>query len=785
MRYIKVVIVLITFVISQVGMAQDFSNSWVGHFSYLDIKDISQGENKVFGAAENAIFIYDTQTNEIKKLSTINGLSGETISSIKYVDTEGLLLIGFENGLMQVYNESSRDFLTVVDIIDKPTIPPNDKKINHFMIYNGFAYISTDYGISLYDINNLEFGDTYFIGVGGSQIKINQTAVFGDYIYVASQSRIYRALIDNPNLISFQEWESFAAANWIGIQTVGDKLYAATTGRRVYEVINSGITQKVLYPDLIQGFIQVENKLVVTTLKEVHVYEEDFNEIVLVVQNDEFITDFTRSTLINDEELYIGTKGKDNIGKPGYGILKTTFTDTSILEEIHPETPLKNKFFQIKTQGGEIWGTHGGHSVTYNFNGGIRRAGLSHFEQEQWNNINYDSIVEQTIDNPWYLSYLAINPFNTNQIYVGSYFSGLLEINPEDISLIDGSNSSLDPLFGAVYLMLACEYDQDGALWLMNGRVDTSLNKLENGQWTSFPLLDIIDPPTSNLGFSDITFTDDGKVFISSLNYGIIGFDESNGNLKFIEDIEFNMPSEKVWTVATDRQNQIWIGTDRGLRVIFNASEFFDNPSYQVSNIVVLDDGIPRELLFQQYIQDIEVDGSNNKWIGTLDSGVYYLSADGQETIFHFTKDNSPLPSNEILDMAIDDVNGIVYFATQKGMVAFKSETSKPEETLANAYAFPNPVRPNFNINNEKIKIKGLTDNVNIKITDIEGNLVTEAESRTNAKFKGYNLEIDGGTALWNGKNLGNVTVASGVYLAMITDLDSLETKVLKVMIVR
>ncbi|MGB1211662.1 MAG: T9SS type A sorting domain-containing protein, partial [Lacinutrix venerupis] len=112
-------------------------------------------------------------------------------------------------------------------------------------------------------------------------------------------------------------------------------------------------------------------------------------------------------------------------------------------------------------------------------------------------------------------------------------------------------------------------------------------------------------------------------------------------------------------------------------------------------------------------------------------------------------------------------------------------ETSAPDITLQEAYVYPNPVRPNFNINDEKIKIKGITENVNIKILDIEGNLVTEAESRTNTKFSGYNLEIDGGTALWNGKNMSGKTVASGVYMVMIADLDSFETKVLKLMVVR
>ena len=179
------------------------------------------------------------------------------------------------------------------------------------------------------------------------------------------------------------------------------------------------------------------------------------------------------------------------------------------------------------------------------------------------------------------------------------------------------------------------------------------------------------------------------------------------------------------------------------------------------------------------------MDGSNNKWIGTIGSGVFYFTSDGQETIYHFTTDNSPLPSNSIKEIAIDNINGEVYFATDKGLVSFGSGGSKPKETLVDAYIYPNPVRPEFDMFDQKVKIKDISENCNIKITDIEGNLVAEAESRKNSRYRGFNLEVDGGTAYWNGKNLANNTVATGVYLVMLSDLDSLETRVLKVMVIR
>lgn len=128
-------------------------------------------------------------------------------------------------------------------------------------------------------------------------------------------------------------------------------------------------------------------------------------------------------------------------------------------------------------------------------------------------------------------------------------------------------------------------------------------------------------------------------------------------------------------------------------------------------------------------------------------------------------------------------------------MVSFSSGGTSPKDTLSDAFIYPNPVRPEYNILgfddlnniNNGVKISGLTENVNVKITDIEGNLVAEAQSRVNQRSSSanYNFAIDGGTGVWNGKNLRGNVVASGVYLFLISDLDSFETRVLKLLIIR
>ena len=181
------------------------------------------------------------------------------------------------------------------------------------------------------------------------------------------------------------------------------------------------------------------------------------------------------------------------------------------------------------------------------------------------------------------------------------------------------------------------------------------------------------------------------------------------------------------------------------------------------------DYNLAQELLYEQSISDIFVDGANNKWIGTVDAGVFYVSQDGQKTIYHFTTENSPLPSNAINDIDVNGTTGEVFFATNKGMVSFKGVSTTANGNLNNVYVYPNPVRPEFT---GTVKISGLMDKVHVKITDIEGNLVNEVIS-------------EGGTVEWDTTAFGKYKVASGVYMIFISSEDGAETKVKKVMIIR
>jgi len=788
---IKKITIFLIMLISLTSKAQNFSALWEGHFSYYNIKDVVQGNDKIYAASENVVFSYDLITNELQTITTVDGLSGESITTIEYSETYESLLIGYENGLIEIISGSDNEVLRVVDIRDKETISPVFKRINHFNEHNGFVYISTDYGISVYDLDRLEFGDSYFIGAGGSQIVVKQTTIFNNSIYAAcgSNNAVKKALLSNPNLIDYQQWQTLNNGNFLAIQSVEDNLYAVKSDNGIYQIINDTFIGLFTYPNQPLDVKEANGSLIITTQSSVFVYNSSFLLQATASGNQEYNTLFSSAT-ISDEHIYIGTSD--------FGVLQTEITNPLDYIVIRPDGPLRNNAFKIEAGDNDLWVTYGDYDQFYNPYP-LRTYGLSHLVDDEWNNIPYDSLL--TARN---LTYIAINPLNPTQTYISAFFNGLLEIN-DDIAtnLYDQNNSGLEstqfPNTTYTDLRLGpLKFDRNGLLWSMTCFVARPLKSYNpsSGQWQSYSFEEIIPNPFGDeLGFSDLEIDTNGTKWTGSFYNGVIGYNENGSRVKRLYTQEQNMPSKSVKALAIDNRNQLWIGTEKGLRVLYNTSNFFDEPSVEASEIVILDDGIPKELLSNQFITDIKVDGSNNKWIGTLDSGIFYFSPDGQQTIYHFTKDNSPLPSNTISDISIDSQNGRVYIATNRGLVSFLSGGSKPEDELKDAYVYPNPVRPEYNILgasdlnniNNGVKIKGLTQNVNIKITDIEGNLVAEAQSKVNSRASqaNYNFAIDGGTAIWNGKNLRNNIVASGVYLILISDLDSFETKVLKLLIIR
>ncbi len=759
----RLLVTILLLCIHGLSMAQNFENEWTGYFSYVSIKDISQGNDKIYAGAENAVFSYDLSTQEIETLTSVNGLAGEFISSMYYSDNFNLLVIGYENGLIEIVLEDNEDILKVVDILEKPTIPPNRKRINHFNEYNGKLYIATDFGISVYDLERLEFGDSYFIGDLGTQINISQTTVSGEFIFASStEGGIRRALVDNTNLINYEEWTTFnGGVNWIGVQALGEEVYAMRTDSRLSEYVGSaGFVPVTDFSNQVVDFGVQGDLLTITTTASIEAFSEGFI-LEASVQSFPGFELVGQSGYTHNNTFYFGTETD--------GLFAIPFGSNQP-QQILPDGPIDNRPYSIDVAPGEIWVAFGEVDVDFNpFP--LTNKGISHFKEESWMNFEFEEIFE-TND----IVNVAIDPQDPSRVFMTSHNKGLLQIvDGQPIRRYDDTNSSLNSinpeqtdvrLYGA-------DYDREGNLWITQSREAEGLIRVTPS--LSFQKNDITDiiPNAANSGaLGELRISREGYVFFGYNQGGLVGYNPSNGDLNVItEGIGTgNLADNNIRAIEFDNQNRLWIGSIKGLRVLFNVGGFFDEGADIDSQpIIILEDGVPQELLFQLSVTDIEVDGSNNKWISTATSGVFYLSSNGQETLLRFTKDNSPLPSDNVQDIAIDPFTGVVYFATVNGLVAYNGSSTAPRENLEDVYSFPNPVRPGFAGN---VTIDGLTAKANVKITDLEGNLVFEETSQ-------------GGSVQWDTTAFGRYKVASGVYLVLITTEDALETKVHKIMIVR
>ncbi|WP_432412122.1 two-component regulator propeller domain-containing protein [Rasiella sp. SM2506] len=748
------------------GTAQNFEDEWTGHFSYVSIQAISQGNDKIYAAAENAVFSYDLSTQEIETISTINGLSGALISTLYYSENFNVLVIGYESGLIEIISDGDEDVLTVVDILNKPTIPPDRKKINQFNEFDGNLYIAAQFGISVFDLATLEFGDTYFIGDGGAQINITATAVLEPYIYAStSENGIRRALVAADNLIDFNQWGQLAGGGYLGLVKAGNQIYTANSNL-LYSVVGG-----LAVVDNIGGTIREINGqndfINITTFSSVRTYDQNLSIVgsassINGVDAYELLTGFS-----HDNFLYLGTREQ--------GLFQIPFGDTNA-NNILPDGPLFNSSFSIDASPGQVWVNFG--DVTVNFDPfPLTKKGISNLREGEWTNISYEELTETLGKEANDLVRVQINPNNPNQVYMSSFQKGILQIDDQNPSkLFDESNSSLsitddNPAFGI--RVFGIDFDSQGNLWGVQAKDEAGLIKITpEGQLQQVDISDVFNFDRPPLALGEVETTRENFVFFTANNDGLIGYNPATGQFNKIGQNlgNGNLPNSNVLALATDNNNRLWIGTRSGLRVLFNPGSFFDeNANTDAQAIIILEEGVPQELLFELVITDIEVDGSNNKWISTASSGVFYLSPNGQETLLQFNKDNSPLPSNNVQDIAIDSFTGVVYFATVNGLVAFNGTSTAPRDNLDNVYAFPNPVRPQFTGN---VTIDGLTANANVKITDISGNLVFETTS-------------EGGSVLWDTTAFGKYRVASGVYLVIITGEGALETKVTKIMVVR
>jgi hypothetical protein len=754
-------------IIGLLSFAQEISiGEWRDELPYKEAIAVGASESTVYSVTPYSLFTLNKKDNTMRRYSKINGLSDFGISTLEYSDEKDVVFIAYSNTNIDLIKNGN--IINISDIKRKQIL--GKKSINNVYFDKEIAYLSCGFGIVLIDTDREEVKDTWYIGDDGNALEIFDITIYKGYIYAATEEGIRKADLNAPNLGDFQSWETLtdipnSEGEFSHIETQKDYLIAVYHPENnvdiLYQTKGEEWVKNEEFPDnYIVNICSGNDYFYVMRNYSMELYDDTLAKVRNVYEYD-FATAIRPADIVEDNGVYW-------IADKTHSLLRTTKFWT--FENYELNGPRTASVFDLSSAGNRIAVASGGRNDSY---GNLyKRDGVFTKVDDTWS--NYSLLNTEGIDTIYDYVSVAVNPANTNQYAVGSYGKGLSVYNKDGLEALYGiDNSSLTHVIGypSMLRISGVAYDKNGVLWANASASNALVHKMEpNGQWTAY-----------ELGASSVA--DVGKMSIDSRGYKWIQMRQGGSNFVFVFDEKQpagsqlkglngypnngNIPGNTGSAVADDLDGEIWLGTDEGIAVIYNPYAIFNGGDFDAQRIIVERDGYAQYLLESEKVQAIAVNGANQKWIGTQRAGVFLLSPDGQEEIYHFTAENSPLYSNNVNSISILD-NGEVFIGTENGIIAFKEEATPPSPTLDDVYAYPNPVRPEYS---GAIAIKGLVRDAYVKITDVYGGLVSSSQAF-------------GGQAIWDGYNMNGERVNTGVYMVFISDDEGNETLVTKILFI-
>ncbi|WP_417430557.1 T9SS type A sorting domain-containing protein [Halpernia sp.] len=722
------------------------SGKWNDLFSYNNVLVMREDSDRIIAATENGLFFYNPSSGEITKLSKANGLHEVKISAFDYNPVTKIGLVGYVSGAMDVITPEGIFLIVDIPIATGYT---GTKKINHISISGNNAVISVGYGVSIFRLDKREFGDTAFFSNGGVYTAANESIIKDNVVYSATSTGI-KSHEMNVSFPLFSSWNTPIAGNFTQISADTD-VYAGTS-TQVFKGNGAAFASFITGISSLKDITSTGGKVIISDLQKVSRYT-DTGTLEKTINVNE-----TLNTAIQfQNQIYTGTK------------LSGIFNES--LQPYKPDGPYSNISYKISLLKDEIYVSTGGRE-NYNtpvFNG----VGYYHFNGTEW---KYP-VMFNGLGDFYNILDVVPNPAKPGEVFFTNYsynpgYRGIIKMQ-DDIFVKKYDDISLGQYYKR---MVGITFDENNQLFvsasfLVDGKGSGGFYAY-NSSSDNFTLLQV-----STMNGAQKPFAKDGILYLpgSRTDGGILLYDYKNTPVNSSDDVykvlnkSNNLPESLGISATLDKSDDLWIGTSKGLRILQNPKDAITADSPQTENIVIEQNGIPEELFRDAAILQIAVDSGNQKWISVDGGGVFYISSDGQQTFQHFTKANSPLPTDTVTDIKVDEKTGKVYFVTLDGIVTFQGDVVNVTSDFGDVLVYPNPVvYANYKGN---VKIRGLAQKTNIRITDAAGNLVHSAVAR-------------GGYYEWDLNNQRGRRVASGIYFVLMTNEDGTDTATAKIAVV-
>lgn len=776
----KKIISFLFILLSLYSYSQVKIGQWLDHLSYSDANSVSKVDSKVYVSNGAGLAVYDERDNRVRKLTKIEGLSDVGIKLLRKNDYNNLLLVVYENTNIDVIkpNDEKDEIINIADI--KRKIVTGKKVINEVYFSGSLAYISCGFGIVVFDTDKLEIKDTYYIGTSSVNFEVYQVTKNDTAIFAATYNGVYYGKI-NANLSFYQNWKplntGLASGPYNSIVNYNGTLITNYSAR-----LKSNISQKdTLYNYTASGWTKYTINGNYINNENIKLYDySKYNKLLILDQFGlkeynssgaflNYLTGYGSYTShVND--VYYENNNNFWVADGKYGLVKSggsSWSPYSIIAINGPENNLVNDI-DIKDGKLIVAPIYLGETFNPQYKGDKPNV-YQDGEWKSWRNVIPDTIGD--------INAVSIDPNDKNHVAFAGMSFGVIDVKDEHITgIYNYGNSPIVGLNGTNDVRISgVSFDKYSKLWasVTLGKKCIAVKNTSN-VWTVLDFEQfVVQPYLSKIIFDKA----DQAWIILARGYGLMVYKDVNSltqpnasNTKLLSIAVGNghLPSTDIRSMCTDNDGHVWLGTSKGITVVYNPENVFTNNNFDAQQILIEQDGHVQILLENDVITALAVDGVNRKWVGTESSGVYCFSPDGQQEIFHFTAENCPLYSNFIKDIVTDETTGDVFIATNIGIQSYRTAFIKGFEEFTKVHAYPNPVKPGYS---GSVVITGLMDESDVKITDLNGNLVWTAKSQ-------------GGQLEWNLSTFGGKKASTGTYMIYCATGDGEKYATAKLLIV-
>ncbi len=774
----KYLIIYLFSLMSVWAVAQTAIGEFRSHVSMNKFLSVAADGETVYAASDNGLFLLNkgTMNEEEPQISTwtkVDGLSDIDIVKIYFDRQNEVLIISYDNGNIDVVRHDK--LINIRDVKDKSM--SGSKRLRNCRSFGDIAYFVYPFGIVMIDLKELMITDTWFTKRENRQLVPTDVAIWNQRCYVSTEEGLFSMPLASPVISDFSQWDketgwdiSLLSPNEGGVFVVKQAASQSTLDS-LFVLSSDGWSFSGKSSLSISHLMSQGDTLAVCYWDGVELLDADGERIYFANWYENGLYPDARECVLDGDNIWVA----DHV----YGLVRNnmTYYSHSFFKAPGPYTDYVEG---MASRNGVVAVVHGSRKGSTAFSPSYRFPAISWLQNQSWAYNSGDFLTYDPNKLTFDLTAIAINPLDETEWSVASWGNGIFKCkNQHVVAHYNAANSLLDSINDGSTYVSGLQYDKNGNLWMTNSYSQKMLKMLEpDGTWHAYNIStgvvtnDINEVVAEQLlvdshGYKWVNFPRDATYN----RYPLIAFSD-NGTYDNLGDdrfarIDMNVAAEvnssSVYCMAEDLDGEIWIGTDKGVKVIYYPEKVFTGNAYP-RNILLEQDGYVSVLLEYEQVTAIAVDGANRKWIGTGKAGVFLMSENGQEQLLHFTEEDNPLFSNQIESICINQQTGEVFFATAKGLVSYRGTATAGFETYEDNLVYPNPVPHGYA---GMVAVNGLKANSLCKITDSSGRLV----------WQGYS---HGGQLVWDGKDHYGNRPASGVYYVMVSDEDGKEKIVTK-----